>query len=359
MFRATTFLTVIIQTAILVMPAFADQVVLKNGDRLTGKIVKMDGEKITVETDAAGKVDILWTAVARIASDDELFIELADGRKISGAVSPSDSGLRVRTAPDETVSVSGEEIRLIRSAGEQAAYEASIVRQTDRSIFSHWTGSADVGFSLTAGNSKTRSLNFGTKGVRQTADDRISLYAKGVQASNSTTGTSVTTAQAFWFGGRYERNLNERTFVFVTADFEYDKPQQLNLRTVAGGGFGYKWIRSERTELDIFGGATFNREYFEGADNRSSAEALAGEELRFQITDSTILEQKFSVYPNLSRPGTFRATFDATAVTSLNSWLGWQVSLGNRYNSDPVPGARSNDLLFSTGLRATFGGKKD
>ena len=35
---------------------FADQVTLKNGDRLTGTVVKSDGKTLVLHTDAAGDV---------------------------------------------------------------------------------------------------------------------------------------------------------------------------------------------------------------------------------------------------------------------------------------------------------------
>ncbi len=356
--KRIAFVVLAFQILVLAQPAFADRIVLKNGDRISGTIIKKDGEKITIRTESAGTIEIKWEAVEVIEAEDVLHIELADGSKVSGTVEVDDEGLKVVGENEEAVQVSQEQIAVIRNADQQAAYEAEIVSKQDKSLFSHWGGNADVGFSLTTGNSKTTSLTFGTKGERVTESDKISLYARGVQAKNSTTGVSVTTAQAFWFGGRYDRNLNKKTFVFGKADFEYDKPQLLNLRTVLGGGFGYKWIDTDRTKLQVFGGATFNREWFENADNRSSAEALIGEELEFKFSDRTVLEQRLEVYPSLTRSGTVRARFDASFVTALNSWLGWHVTLGDRFNSDPVPGRVQNDLLLSTGLRATFGTKK-
>jgi putative salt-induced outer membrane protein YdiY len=146
--------------------------------------------------------------------------------------------------------------------------------------------------------------------------------------------------------------------VFASGDFEYDKPQMLDLRSVIGAGFGYKLIRSERTKLDLFGGATYNRENYSNGLKRNSAEALFGDDLIFQLTDNVSIEQRFKAYPSLSNFGEFRVLFDASIVTNLNEWLGWQVTFGDPYNSNPVSGAVSNDILFTTGLRATFGRKK-
>jgi len=41
-------------------------------------------------------------------------------------------------------------------------------------------------------------------------------------------------------------------------------------------------------------------------------------------------------------------------VTKLSRWLSWQLSLSDRLNSNPIPGKKKNDVLFTTGLRFTF-----
>ena len=59
-----------------------------------------------------------------------------------------------------------------------------------------WTGSADVGLSLTTGNSKTRTFTAGVHAARETVKDKITIYANAIQASNSTTGISQTSRQS-------------------------------------------------------------------------------------------------------------------------------------------------------------------
>jgi len=34
--------------------------------------------------------------------------------------------------------------------------------------------------------------------------------------------------------------------------------------------------------------------------------------------------------------------------------LGWHLTLSNRYLSNPLPGTKKNDVLFTTGIRLTF-----
>ena len=52
----------------------ADQVTLSNGDRITGKIVKKDGDKITVKSDLMGEVTVAWSAVTSLKSEEPLTV---------------------------------------------------------------------------------------------------------------------------------------------------------------------------------------------------------------------------------------------------------------------------------------------
>ncbi len=45
--------------------AAADQVTLKNGDRLSGDIVSGDGKTLLIKTEFAGDITIQWDAIGR------------------------------------------------------------------------------------------------------------------------------------------------------------------------------------------------------------------------------------------------------------------------------------------------------
>jgi sRNA-binding regulator protein Hfq len=74
--------------------ARADQVTLKNGDRLTGTIVRSDGKSLLLKTDAAGDLTLKWDAVSAIVSSQPLNVQLNNGQTLSGNVT-TDAGLRL------------------------------------------------------------------------------------------------------------------------------------------------------------------------------------------------------------------------------------------------------------------------
>ena len=229
---------------------FADQIMLKNGDRLTGKIVKKDGDKIIIETESAGTVTVLWSAVDKIVSDEPLNLKLSDGQLIKGTVATEEENIEVATQDAGTVEDRRRKIlKSFAPKREQAKFEAEEERLRDPGCSIFGAERLMSGLVLRPEIRETRALTAGFRGNRKRGKDKISVYANAIQASNSNSGDSVTTAQAVYGGIRYDYNLSEKIFVFASGDFEYDKPQQLDLRSVIGAGFGYKAIRSDRTRL--------------------------------------------------------------------------------------------------------------
>lgn len=348
-------LTAIVLVLFLHSVIFADKIVMTNGDRLTGKIVRKDGDAIIIQTEAAGAVKIKWTAVEEIISDEPLSLTMADGNVVHGKIETEANKLIVKTEDDESLVIEKKALKAVRTPEEQKKFELEEKRLRERKITDFWSGTIDVGFSMTAGNSDTRSFTAGLRGTRETPNNKFSVYANALQVKNSSNGVHRITAQSIWTGARYDVNINRKWFAFGSGDFEYNKPQRLNLRAVLGGGAGYHAVRKDRINLDLTGGITNNYENFSNGVRRNSAEMLFGEESKFKLNQRARINNRFVFYPNISRFGQFRALLDASLQTDINSWLGWHLTIGNRYNSRPILLTEKNDFLMSTGLRVSFG----
>ncbi len=337
--------------ALSVVPVnlFADQITLKNGDRITGTIVKSDGKKLTVKTDAMGEVIIDWPAVQAMSSKDQLHLTLKDGRQLEGTVTTADGNLQVETKSGPVTTPVGE-IASLRNPAEQALYEKTL----HPTLFQSWTAEANVGFALTAGNSETKNLAVAFKGTRKTLNDKLSLYANSVYATNDAPGAvPSTTANAVLGGFRYDRDFTARVFGFVGADFATDALQTLDLRTVLGGGLGYHAVKAEATTLDFLAGMTYTRENY-ATFTRNFPAAMFGNELAHKFRGNTTLTQRFSFFPDLKNTGEYRARFDVGTVTKLNTWLGWQNAFGDIYVTNPPAGKKKNDIILTTGLNVSF-----
>lgn len=102
--------------------AYGDQVVLKNGDRVTGTIVKKDAKTVTIKSDHFGVVATAWDQVASITADKPVNVVLQDGRALRGTLATVDGKVEVNAA-NSRVSVAPAEITALRDTDEQRAYE--------------------------------------------------------------------------------------------------------------------------------------------------------------------------------------------------------------------------------------------
>ena len=346
---------------------FADQVTLKNGDRLTGTVVKSDGKDLVLHTDAAGDVTLKFDAIQEIKTDADLHVTLKDGKTAVGTVTTTDGKLEIVTKTSGTVEAPKEDVTLIRNDAEQQAYDKSL----HPGLMHGWNGGVDIGFSVARGNSETENLALAFNAVHPTLHDKITLYASSINTTNNL-ATPSTVASLVQGGFRYDHDLNPRLFVFGAADFMANALQFLDLRQVYSGGFGFHAIKSDSTILDFLGGVNYTHETYSngtllipatppnpavyesyGKTNRFVALTL-GEELNRKLGKSTVLTQSLGFFPNLQQTGEYRFIFNVGTATKIKKWLGWQNQFGDIYITNPPTGSKSKDVIFTTGLNISF-----
>lgn len=336
------------------LPLVADQITMKNGDRVTGSIVKKDAATLTVKTELFGVVTLPWDKVETVKADTPVNVVLADGKTVKGTINTDAGKLTVASADAKAV-VAPAEVIALRDDAEQKAFE----RLQNPGWLQLWTGNALVGFAGTKGNAETQTFTVGMGAARVSRKDTTKIYFNAIRASAFANRVSSQTAQAVRGGLAYNRNVGKRLFVNTFNDYEYDRFQNLDLRVVLGGGLGYNVWKAERGKLDLLGGIAWNRERFDPprpslAFTRNSSEAYWGDDFSFKLNPRTSMFQNFRMFNNLSNTGQYRVNFDAGANTQLLKWLTWNIAVSSRYLSNPVTGRRNNDFLYTTGFGIAF-----
>lgn len=342
----------------------ADQVTLKNGDHLSGTIVKGDGKSIVLHTDAEGDITIQLSSIQEIKTDQQLHIVQKKGKTVVGPVTSTGDELHVATKNAGRVDVPANDISVIRNDAEETAFEKS----QHPGLLHGWTGGANVGFSVARGNSETENLALAFNALHTSANDKWTLYATTINTTNNLV-TPSTVANLETGGIRYDHNLSERAFVFGSADYMANALQFLDLRSIYSGGFGAHAIKNSNTMLDVFGGLAYTHETYSngppipgtspviftsyGITNRFVALTL-GDQLTQQLGKSTVLTQSANFLPNLQHTGQYQALVNIGTVTKLSKVLGWQNQFNDIYVSNPPIGTKTNDVVFTTGLNLTF-----
>jgi len=336
--------------------AWADQITLANGDRITGSVVRSDTKVLVLKTDNAGELTLKWESIAAISSPGPLYIGLGGSQMIVGSVETVNGRFNVTTQNAGVVVTTKESVQFIRNNDEQAKAQFEIDHFRNPRLVDLWTGNFDLGFAASRGNANTATLTMAADAQRATTRDKIAVYYRSIfSSSDFSGGNTQTTANSKRGGVGYNLNLNKRAFIFGSVDLESDQFQSLDLRFTPAGGGGYHAIATMPTQFDLRVGAAANREFFSTGLNRTSAELLLGDNFLHKFSASTHVEQKLDFFTNLSNTGAYRVNFDISAVTAIRKWFSWQFTVSDRYLSNPVPGRKKNDAIFSTGLRVSFG----
>jgi putative salt-induced outer membrane protein len=341
--------------------ARADTIILDNGDRLTGTIVKSDGKELVLMADKAGSVadktgsiTVPWSAVRQITSTAPLYVVTSQGTTVGGAVTTEGSDVVVTPSGGPPQRIPLANVTALRSQSEETAYERSL----HPGVLESWQIDSSLGFALARGNSKTTNLAVGFNAVRATMHDKLTAYMDSIYASSGLVVapgvTAGVTANDIRGGAMYQHDVSARAFVYGSGDFEYNELQFLDLRSIWGAGAGYHVIKRMDTTLDLFAGANYTKESYSTGIRRNLAALTIGDLFRHQIGKNTSINETLVVYPELSHLGEYRLALDISLATKINTWLGWQSTLSDRYISDPIPATVNNDFIFSTGFNFTF-----
>lgn len=332
--------------------AYADQIVMKNGDRVTGSIIKKDDKTVTIKSAHFGTITLPWAEVDSAKADTPINIVLPD-KTVTGTLEVQKDKAEV-TAGGATRTIAPTDVVALRDAAEQRTYE----RLLNPRWLDLWAGNANIGWAGTAGNAKTATFTMGSAAARVTRTDKTNVYFNAIKASALVNGVSAATAQAIRGGVGYNRNLTPRVFLNLFNDWETDKFQFLDLRTVLGGGVGYGVWKADRGRLDLVGGVAWNRERFSPATapafTRNGADGYWGDDFSIKISPKTSFVQSFRMFNNLQESERWRMNFDLGATTAITKWLTWNVNVSDRFLNLPVAGRKKNDFLYSTGFGVTF-----
>lgn len=230
---------------------------------------------------------------------------------------------------------------------------ASAVAQTSPKPDGLWRGSLGAGATVTSGNNDSITYTLNADAVKQTQTDKLSGYLQAIYGRRNADGVTQRTSDLLRGGGIYNRDFNERRFGFSSLDLERNRLIDLDLRSVVAGGIGYHVVKREGFTFDVSTGPAYNREQY-SAEKRDAIEWLFAEESTHAISPTVSFRQRFAYYANLRDSGEYRFSLDGGFVFKITNKWNATMTLNNRYQSNPLPGVKNNDLLFVTGMQYAF-----
>lgn len=321
--------------------ALADEVVFKNGDRLTGKIVKADGGKLTIASKVAGEVTVDLADVTTFSSDGPVEVLLNDGTKINQRIAAADEG-------KFGVAAGG-------AIAPQAFPIASVKKVNPPPVA--WTGSLTAGALITRGNSKSDNFNLSFDAVRRTDMDRITLgatYLYGRQKDQST-GDESTTVDNWSVDGKYDYFFTPKFFGYANVQVQKDRIADLDLRFIPGAGLGYQWVETPKLNFFTEGGLSWVYEqYSHPDDTREHAALRLAYHVDWQCNDKVKLFHDLEYLPSLSSWSEYLVNADAGVRADITGSFFSEFKVVADYNSKPADDHDKTDLRYLLGVGWKF-----
>lgn len=234
------------------LASLADQITLKNGDRLTGKIATGDGKTLLLKTEFVGDVTIQWNAIAAIDSTD--ILPYPQRRQPPfGKVTTLDGKFVVGGAPESAPSAA-KDTRSLPSAMMPS-------RKPSTPKPKRWRIPGSL-ISVLPLRAVTQQLPVTLSPQKASAKPRgTNLLSTPAMSMPATIPPLPPAPPPTHFAPAFAA-----ISIFLLAsssslspDYETNQLQNLNLRQVYGGGFGYHVIKTDRNVFDVFGGFSYDR----------------------------------------------------------------------------------------------------
>ena len=322
----------IVVTLLVLMPcaAYADVVVLKNGDRISGLVVKMQDKKLEIDPDySSTNITIDWDDVQSITTVRPMSIKLYGDVEM-----PENVGQRVR---DRII------LNTLEEAGPIRLLDVKGVNLAENDYY----GYISAGGNQTSGNTQTEALNISGTLTYRKEEHRFIWDGKYNRAQADNEDTANNGAVNL----KYDYFLTRSFFTSASNLVETDQFQDLSLRDTASLGLGYDILDNRQQLLSVAAGpAAVYQDYTNTAATVTpSTTWLLRAEFRFR-NDDVILFHKEQGFHDLGHGSGTRWNADqGIRIKITDNWrINFEYDL--RYNSLPVADKKTTDTNIIFGF---------
>lgn len=316
----------------------ADTIQTKDGSTITGKITKVDGGVIEIETAFAGVLKVSQSSVVAFSTDAPVNVRFKDGNTVVGTVVGGAGEIKV-ASPSVSASASIENVTDAWLPGT----DSPEVRQMKANA-RKWRFEASADVMGKSGNSDNLASSLGFRATLAGPEDKLQFYVNYARAEQD---SNVTADQAR-AGIDYQSSFGSKYSWYVREEISTDKIQGLDFGSNTAAGIGFDVLKNDHQVLTFRSGIGYRYESYEnGTDVSAAALDLA---LIHDYTASTWkLGNRVTMMPTLEDFGVFRLLHDSFYETPIAAGP-WKLRLGvaNDYNSEPLPGKEKLDTTYYT-----------
>lgn len=316
------------------VPALADEIILKNGDRLTGKVTGMTNGVLTLETAYSPPIEIQASAIRDIRTDDKVEVKLSSGEVLKGRIVSEKEG-------QVTVEPSDQRERVAVDRHTIEAINPPPVK---------WEGGITLGGNMQTGNTERTGASAAIEGVKRGEKDRFSLrylFNYGEEEEEVTTRNH--------FGAlKYDYFFLNKMYGYLGVEVLNDKFRDIRLRTTVGPGMGFQIWEDPRKSLGMEAGLVYISESRYDAENEDSWAARLAASFRYNFSKYLIFTDLIEAFPDIENTDQYRLRNEAAISAPLGAKWALRLSHIWDYSSDPPPDTEKTDTAAILGLQYKF-----
>lgn len=235
------------------------------------------------------------------------------------------------------------------------AHPGSAVAQDEEEGPKGWYGDADLGFSLTAGNSETTNLGLSFGIYDELATALWTISATYILATTQ----GEETANKLDSQLRYDYTGLGRFFLYGLLYGGFNRQAGLDALVAPSVGVGYTLFETTATKFSLNTGGAIRSESFQNDSTSTKFSLVGGQDFTLAIDEDTNLTQSFAYVPNTAQFSDYLLSAGLNLTTMFSELLGWTLSLVYDYRNQPFVDAagearKKGDLFFLTGLALKF-----
>jgi len=234
-------------------PAMTDELLLKDGSRLLGKVVKKENGTLEFETSYAGVIKVSWDSVSELRVEEPVKVMLEDETTLATG--------KIRKTEEATVLEAEVDMPAQSVAPGTVAYINPEPWRTGEGV--KWTGRLNIDVELDRGNTDEDEFELDGETRIRRKNDRFSFWGQYERDKSDGTLTKEEWKEA----NKYDYFLSKKLYTGVLLAFEHDKFADLDLRTRVGPHVGYEFFESKELNLDTNLGLLYVDENYNEAED--------------------------------------------------------------------------------------------
>ncbi len=386
------FLFLVLTCLCLMDRVFPDEVKTIDGDIITGAVVGVDEEYLSIGYNGDNICFIQWRIISLISRDKEVIIVNHDETQKKFSILKTANNLSVKnmnlTTTDKISDIYPQEkitrYPLFEGGVKQLAQtgtanptipDTKIMRQSEplgtstvsfgtkvasepssSSPPKTWKGHVDAGLNIKNGNTESTSTTL--KGGYTSERMRDNIYLDAIVlyelVTNKDTKLNNETINEQRVIAKYEYKNTLRWYSLFNQYFEHDEIEHLNYRLISSPGIGYRFILSEKLNYKVEGGPAYTREVFHGGIIAETLGTRIGQYLDWKIFPMTALYAKLEYLQSIENRDDWQLYSKMGIKHSITKTISLNLEMLDQYDNTPGPGKEKDDRIVIGTLGYNF-----